>query len=146
MHDVSLLLQYERDNSDSVASRQVRAHWDKFKNLVSSDNHTKSLSNSLRSLQDMYLRILWELHVSGNTRFVATILKPEYALLDFEFTGLDSEKLTYVSVKEISAATKLRKSLASRIVRIAFDSLKEYVSKGVRNRNMVRRDFDEKFG
>jgi Alw26I/Eco31I/Esp3I family type II restriction endonuclease len=142
LQDVARLLKHERETGKSVASWQVRAHWDKYKQLVRSDSNTKSLSNSLRSLQDMYLRTLWMLHESGQTRLIATILKPEYAFLDFSFIGLDSAELTFMDVRETKNITNLRKSFAARTVRIAFESLEEYVSKGVGQRKMVRNDFE----
>jgi len=143
IRDVYKLLEYENLTQQSVASWQVRAHWDCYKTIVSDDNQTKALSNSLRSLQDMYLRTLWEVRKTGQVRFLITLLKPEYALEEFEFTALDPGNLTFANVKTQKKITKLRKSLAARIVRIAFEALAEYASKPIERRNMVRSDFQE---
>lgn len=141
--DVQILLAYERATGESVASWQVSAHWDKYKNIVSDDNQTKAFSNSLRSLQDMYLRTLWDLFNSGNSRFLATILKPEYALDEFVFENLDPGTLTFSKVSAYKKITNLRKSLAARTVRIAFEALAEYASKPIERRKMVRSDFQD---
>ncbi|MFC7422026.1 Alw26I/Eco31I/Esp3I family type II restriction endonuclease [Iodobacter arcticus] len=141
--DVQILRNYERITGESVASWQVRAHWDKYKEFVTDDSQTKAFSNSLRSLQDMYLRTLWELYNSGNSRFIATILKPEYALEEFTFENLDAGNLTFTGVSSIKKITNLRKSLAARTVRIAFEALAEYASKLIERRKMVRSDFQD---
>jgi type II restriction endonuclease, Alw26I/Eco31I/Esp3I family len=139
--DVRTLLAYEARTGESVASWQIRAHWDKFKHLVADDNQTKAFSNSLRSLQDMYLRTLWELFQFGNARFIATLLKPEYALEQYTFDNLDRGTLTFTHVSSERRITNGRKSLAARTVRIAFEALEEYASKPIERRKMVRSDF-----
>nr|AAM09641.1 restriction endonuclease [Hafnia alvei] len=143
LNDVKILLNYETVTAESVASWQIRAHWDKYKNIVSDDYQTKAFSNSLRSLQDMYLRILWELYLNGNARFLATILKPEYALEQYHFENLDIGTLQFTGVYSDKKITNSRKSLAARTVRIAFEALTEYVSKPIERRKMVRSDYQE---
>lgn len=144
-HDVVALRAYEKSTNQSVASWQVRAHWDKYKVIVSSDNQTKALSNSLRSLQDMYLRVLWNLYKAGQGRFLAGLLHPEYALLDFEFKDLDPGKLTFSEVIVTKRVTKLRRNFAARTVRIAFEALAEYAAKPFLRRKMVRSDYEDNF-
>lgn len=142
LRDVKNLIGHEKQIGTSVASWQVRAHWDLFKNVVEDDGQTKALSNSLRSLQDMYLRVLWKLYEKGQARFLTTLLHPEYALIDVEFEGLNSATLSYDSISLKKKITTGRKSLAARTVRIAFESLRDYVQKPVEQRKLVRRDFD----
>ncbi len=142
LSDVNVLLEYERNTGESVASWQVRAHWNKYKLLVTDDTQTKALSNSLRSLQDMYLRVLWLLHDAGYSRFLATLLHPEYAFRRVEFIDLDPGKLTFSKIITSEKRSNLRSSLAARTIAIAFESLSEYAKKPIESRKMVRSDFD----
>lgn len=142
MSDVGLLLAYEQRSGQSVASWQVRAHWDKYKTQVKDDRQTKALSNSLRSLQDFYLRTLWAVKKAGRVRLLASLLHPEYAMQDFEFVGLDSATLRFEKVLARQNDSMMRKRLAARTVRIAFEALFEYVSKSEVKRKMVRSDFE----
>lgn len=141
--DVCKLIDYEIKSHDSVASWQVRAHWNKYKILVKDDRQTKAFSNSLRSLQDFYLRTLWELYKAGQVRLLASFLHPEYALQNYEFIELDTSNLSFKEVHISENNSKLRKRLAARTVRIAFEALTEYCSKPIERRKMVREDFIE---
>ena len=141
--DVEMLLEYEDLNGDSVASRQVRAHWDKYKTRVANDNHTKSLSNSLRSLQDMYLRVLFDLLHANGPRFIATLLHPEYALEDYEFIGLNRSTFRFKTIVAKPNKSTLRQRQTGRTVRIALQSLSDYAKKGAEKRALMRFDYRE---
>lgn len=141
--DVGILLKYEATTGESVASWQVRSHWDKYKSIVQDDRQTKALSNSLRSLQDFYLRTLWEVARVGRVRLLASLLHPEFALQDFQFIGLDASNLTFERIHITQAQSMMRMRLAARTVRIAFEALSEYASKPSEKRKMVRADFDD---
>lgn len=141
--DVRLLIEYEEQEEDSVASWQVREHWDKYKVQVKSDEDAKALSNSMRSLQDMHLRVLHELLRAGKARLLATLLKPELALWDFEFEGLDAATFRYSAVVSIRNESAYRTGFAARTIRIAIDSLSDYASKVEKQRKMVRADFED---
>lgn len=141
--DVATLIANEKTTGESVASWQVRAHWDKYKNVVANDNETKALSNSLRSLQDMYFRVLWQLYQAGYARLLATFLNPQYAFRDIKFVGLDSATLRFEGIRATEKKSKLRNQLAARIISISFESLAEYVRKMPDARKMVRDDYVE---
>ena len=141
LHDVQTLVRYEKDHKTSVASWQVRAHWDKWKNVVDTDDKAIQLSHSLRSLQDFYLRLLYKLKEEGKVRFLATLLNPNYAFCEIEFKNLDPGTLTFDSYEITEKKTPNRESLAARSVRIALDELDMYVSKTVGERKLKRKDF-----
>lgn len=141
--DVGHLMRFEQESGESTASFQIRSHWDKYKKIVKNDNDTKVLSNSLRSLQDMFIRVMAELFKEGQTRFLATLLHPEYAFLDVEFQALNPGTLTFDRAVTTKKITKLRKGLAVRTIRISFESLMEYAKKPIERRKMVRSDFIE---
>lgn len=139
--DVDLLLKYEAIEKTSVASFQIRAHWDKHKNEMKNDFDTRSLSNSLRSLQDTYFRILCEIWKQGDVRFLCTLLSPSYAFDDVVFEDLDPSKLTFKSFSISKRINPNRKSLFSRSVRVALESIAEYSSKAESGRKLMRSDF-----
>jgi len=121
---------------------QVRAHWDRYKNEMRDDRQTKAFSNSLRSLQDFYLRTLWEVYQAGRVRLLASFLHPEFALEEFKFVNLNPATLTYENVVVKERDVMMRRRLAARTVRIAFEALAEYCAKGAERRKMVRPDFE----
>lgn len=139
--DVDLLLSYEAINETSVASFQIRAHWDKYKNEMKDDFDTRSLSNSLRSLQDAYFRILCEIWKQGDVRFLCTLLSPNYAFDDVVFEDLDPSRLTFKSFSISKKITPNRKSLFVRSIRVALESIAEYSSKSESGRKLMRNDF-----
>lgn len=141
-YDISLLIDYEEQHRESVASRQIRAHWDSHKYLVQSDENAKELSNSLRSIQDSYFRILHALWEAGHVRFICTLLSPEHAFDEVKFIDVDPSNLTFSSFNIHRKITPNRRSLFVRSIRIALESLQEYVLKAVVDRKLMRRDFD----
>ena len=141
--DVKRLIDYEQKSGLSVASWQVRAHWDLYKGKISSDREALSLSNSMRSLQDMYFRVLRDLLDEKKERFLATLLHPEYAVFDYEFSGLNTGTLTFDSYREVENTTDLRLQQRVRVLRVAFESLREYTDKTIQKRKMVRSDYDD---
>lgn len=135
--DVSTLIAYERTSGDSAASWQVRALWDGAKYSVAADAQAVALSSAMRSQQDVHLRTLADLLEDGRTRFLCSLLSPEFAFYDHEFIDLDTSNFTFREVRSIKVkASPLRKSLARRSVRIAFDELRNYSSKPADKRRL----------
>lgn len=143
LDDVQHLVEYEVSSSSSVASWQVRGHWDACKDRVTTDAEAVVLSHSMRSLQDLYLRVLNDLLEMGKARFLATLLHPEQAFIDVEFVGLNPALLTFDDYRTAAKITPLRKSLAARIVRIAFVELQQYVAKPPERRRLKRSDYEQ---
>ncbi len=141
-YDVDLLIGYEKEEGESVASFQIQKHWDINKSRVINDDDTKQLSNSLRSLQDAYFRILHLLWDNGHQRFICTLLSPKHAFDVVKFAGLDGSNLTFDDFSISKKITPNRKSLYVRSIRIALSSLQEYVSKEPSSRKLMRDDFE----
>jgi hypothetical protein len=136
-------VKYEKSNNTSVASFQIEKHWDTYKNKVTNDDHTKQLSNSLRSLQDAYFRVLHTLWENGHQRFICTLLSPKHAFDVVKLEGVDPSKLTFENAVITRKITPNRRSLFVRSIRIALASLCEYVSKEVVSRKLMRNDFED---
>lgn len=143
LQDVSDLIKYEEVSGDSPASWHVRQLWDHFKHEVDSSSKAEELSAIMRALQDLYLRCLYNLAATGQARFLRTLLRPEYAKRAYTLEGLDPALLTFTSATETIKDTKNRRKLAARIVRIAFDELKQYVEKEATERR-IRQIFTDK--
>jgi len=141
--DVDLLIDYEKENTTSVASFQIQRHWDLYKTKVRNDEDTKQLSNSLRSLQDSYFRILHTLWTHGHQRFICTLLSPKHAFDVIKFEEVDGSTLTFKGVTITKKITPSRKSLYTRGIRIALTSLQQYFSKDTSSRKLYRKDFDD---
>jgi Alw26I/Eco31I/Esp3I family type II restriction endonuclease len=141
-YDTQLLIRQERKSGESVASFQIKAHWDKHKLRITNDQESKILSSSLRALQDAYFRILILLWKHGYVRFICTLLSPHFAFDDVSFTQLDASKLTFLECLVEKKITPNRKSLFTRSVRIALSSLQEYVWKESDTRKLVRKDYE----
>jgi Alw26I/Eco31I/Esp3I family type II restriction endonuclease len=139
--DIQQLIQLENEGT-TVAGWQIHNHWNQHKNLVTSNEMASTLSRSLRSLQDMYLRVLHRIWTAGHTRFLVGLIRSEYALIEYEFTDLNSGALAYTSINRTQTNRKNRWSRMGRDVCIAFEELQQYVSKSAANRNLMRKDYD----
>lgn len=136
--DIEFLIRYENNTGQSVASWQVRSYWDIVKNSAETDDAAKLVSSAMRSLQDIYLRILHDLLEIGKARFLSLLLNPDYAFYDHTFVGLDTSTFAFTSVSSTTVRTPLRQSLARRSVRIAFEELRKYSTKPIANRKLQR--------
>jgi Alw26I/Eco31I/Esp3I family type II restriction endonuclease len=140
--DVDILRDYEIRNADSVASWQVRALWDANKELVQSDDDAEELSAALRSMQDEFFRFLGIVVDAGFIHYLATLLNPDVVMYDAVFIAPDPATFNYESVTKRFVDTSYRRNKRYRIVRIAFESLYGYLSKG-RDQRSLRPDFHE---
>lgn len=134
--DVARLLKYEEDSGESAAGWHIRGCWDARKRRITSDSLAAALSTDLRTIQDVYLRVLERLLREGNARFLVTLLNPDCAFYDHTFLDLDPTNLTYSGVITTRVESLGRTSLARRSVRIAFDELRTYVEKPVERRRL----------
>lgn len=139
--DIQQLIEIENE-STPVAGWQIQSHWNLHKHRIENDEMARTLSRSLRSLQDMYLRILHRIWQAGHTRFLVGLIRSEYALIEYSFQDLDSGALTYSGITRTPTNRKNRWSRMGRDVCIAFEELQEYVNKPVASRNLMRHDYE----
>ncbi|MCL5797394.1 MAG: Alw26I/Eco31I/Esp3I family type II restriction endonuclease [Patescibacteria group bacterium] len=138
LQDIKELLKYEEETGSSVSSWQVKALWDFAKDTIKNDDEAKILGNLMRSLQDYYLRVLHRLYEKGMALPLSYLLSPDNALFSVTFVDLDPATLKYSSFSKIPLNTKGRNSLASRVIRIAFEELESYSSKEVSDRKLAK--------
>lgn len=134
--DTLYLISYENETNDSVASWQIRKLWDLTKDRITSDEQAKELSNYMRGVQDYYLRFLNVLKKNKLSLMLSYYLTPKNAYATVHFDNLNRSLLTYSSYTKKYIKTKSRRSLAARIVRIAFEELEIYSTKDENDRKL----------
>jgi Alw26I/Eco31I/Esp3I family type II restriction endonuclease len=132
--DVQGLIAYELSTGMSSMSWYSRDFWDEAKAFTTDDADALALSNELRSRQDIYLRALEVLRRHGLYSFLRSLLSPESALEDHTFVGLNPANFTFSRITSRPDHSSYRQSLARRSVRIALESLIEYVGKPAERR------------
>lgn len=126
LRDVQALVAWEAEHKESAASWQVRDYWDAYKNLVSTDENARLLSDYLRVVEDIYLRVLDSLLELGKVRFLVTLLNLEPCKYSVELAEPNPATLTFSSFRRIPKETKLRRNQPGTIVRKSLDALSEY--------------------
>lgn len=134
--DVTDLIDYEEATISSAASWQVRALWNRLKLGISTREQAAELSALMRSMEDVFFRLLNTLYENDQVRFLRSLLHPEYALWKHEFVDLDASRFTFSDVTVADEDTPNRRSLAARSIRIAFDEMLIYAEKHVSQRRM----------
>jgi Alw26I/Eco31I/Esp3I family type II restriction endonuclease len=130
--DVQTLLQDENDGQ-AVMSWQGKILWDTCKNSIKNDKDARVLSSLLRVNQDHFIRLLYSVFRLGYADILLSLLSPEYSGRRAKFAGLNPADFTFTSVEYEDRQDTYARSKATRLIRIAFDSLHEYTSKTKRN-------------
>lgn len=130
--DVLRLRELERKGL-TVASWQIRRLWERTREHVSSDVEALLLSKLLRINQHHYLELLIQVYRSGRPDLMLQFLHPEYAYQRLELVNFDPIHLTFDSVVSENRQDGYARSRATRMMRIAFDSLLQYSEKSHRN-------------
>ncbi len=139
--DIKDLIQYEKNFKESVASWHVRSLWDLAKNNVTNDADARELSSAMRGIEDIFLRTLFTFCEIQRYLFISYYLSPHLAHFNVEFEGLDVATLKSDKYKKTAKRTTGSISLESRVVRIAFEELENYVSKEACSRKIFKKAF-----
>jgi Alw26I/Eco31I/Esp3I family type II restriction endonuclease len=130
LSDISYILGMESTGIE-VASWHTKYVWDILKELPSNDNEAKLVSKLMRRNIHYVLSMLGFIAEAGFEDYLTkTFLKPKYAFYEsFDFEGFDSVTGKYDDVIKTRGTKKQYQNNAKRYVRIAFESLEEYLSK-----------------
>lgn len=128
------------NRGELVVSWQGRRLWDACKERVTTDEEALLLSKLMRILQHHYLASLQAALQVGAPDALLQFLHPEHALERVELVGFDPRRLTFESVRVSDRHDTYARMRASRITRVAFDSLKDYAAKPHRNIQSVAGD------
>lgn len=146
LNDIMLLLEWEEATGESAISWQGRAVWDSLKNSVHTDEEALRLSRLLRINQHHFLAALSSIHAAEASDSLIDLLSLQYAANRYEFVGLDSATLTYETMETSPRQPTYALSKQARMVRIAFDAVREYSSQGLRNVQDVRSETEREAG
>jgi Alw26I/Eco31I/Esp3I family type II restriction endonuclease len=127
----------------AVASWQILPLWNSVKTKISSDEDAAKLSKLLRILQHHYLISLFQAVNAGVPDLLIPLLQIHHSYNRIELRGFNAATLTFDSVNVEKRQDKYALSRGSRVMRIAFDALKNYSVKTSRNIQLVS---DEKIG
>ena len=126
-------LKKDEKNGDNVVSNHAKTVWDLLKNSIKNDEMALQVSKIMRVNQHQYLMMLSKIKNAGHSKFLTSLLHPEYAknrykIIGFKGTDFSYEKLD-VSIRQDTYSNSLEK----RMMRISLDALDEYSSKENRN-------------
>ncbi len=130
--DVLALLDREK-SGERVASWHAQPLWDRCKNSVGNNDDALLLSKLMRINQHHYLIHLSEVWEAGAPDALLQFLNPEQALCKVQFVELDCSTLKYEGIIRVKRNDTYAHSKACRMVRIAFESLSDYMNKQKRN-------------
>lgn len=133
--DVQRLLALEEsvEGSETLVSWQAKALWNRCKGDVRSDEDALLLSRLLRANQHLFLTVLAEIAARGMPDLLIPLLDPGRAGERVEFVGLDPATLDYERIERSPRQETYARSQGARMVRIAFDALGDYATRGRRN-------------
>jgi len=134
--DISELLALE-DAGHTVTSWQITALWDNCKTAVVDDTQALLLSKLLRIQQHNYLESLGRVAEAGLPDLLLQFLHPEFAHTRIELVDFDPATLTFGDIRHEPRQDGYATSRGARMVRIAFDALRDYGAKTHRNLQVV---------
>jgi Alw26I/Eco31I/Esp3I family type II restriction endonuclease len=137
--DVQDLVEREA-SGEAVVSWQARPLWDLCKHAVGDDPKALLLSKLMRISQHHYLESLYLATQAGVPDCLMQFLHPEHAYSKPVFHDLDPATLRYSSLERLPRHDTYARMKAARMVRIAFEALKEYAAKSKRNVQVVADD------
>ena len=120
---------------ETVISWHTKALWNLRKRDVVDDETALRLSKLLRDNRHTLMSILQKINDAGHFTFLATFLELSYAERNVQFLNLRVEKhiTQFDRINYTSRETKYVEEQKSRRCRVAFESLRDYFTKGNRN-------------
>lgn len=141
--DVDQLLELEH-RGEQVVSWHSKYIWDLLKNNISNDIEAKLASAMMAKCHQNVLNILAIIHKETGGNFLMRYLHPEYSLIDYRFEGLDLTHLERVVILANPLNSKNKSKNQNRYIRIAFESLEDFLSKDNRkNSFLIQEDSEE---
>ena len=134
--DISELLALE-DAGHTVTSWQIAPLWSSCKTAVGDDMQAGLLSKLLRIQQHHYLESLYRVVKAELPELLLQFLHPEFAHSRIELVGFDPATLKFRDTRLEPRQDGYATSRGARMIRIAFDALRDYGIKPHRNLQVV---------
>ncbi len=126
--DVDELVALE-NKGEQVVSWHSKYIWNQLKSTISSDAEAQKASSIMAKCRQNILIILAIIHKKNGREFLMRYLHPEYSMVDYRFENFDLCHLDRMVVQEKPMDSKNKRKNKERYIRIAFDSLDEFLSK-----------------
>lgn len=134
--DVDELVSLEQEGTQ-VISWHSKYIWDMVKGEVHDDVDAKKASSVMAKCHQNVLNILAIIYKKTGGDFLMRYLHPEYSMKDYRFEDFDLMHLDRMKVVERPLDSKNKMKNRERYVRIAFESLEEFLSKDNRKNGFV---------
>ncbi len=131
LEDVKKLIALESQEIQ-VISWHSKYVWDALKMKVSSDEDAKKLSSIMVSCHHNILHLLSIIYKATGETFLRNYLHPEYSLFKYKIKNFNPLNISKLEIEEISSNSRNNIKNSQRIVRIAFETLKEFDKKNNR--------------
>ena len=132
MADFHRLIKDEKAGSQ-IISWHSKPLWDRLKLHINNENDVLLLCKYLRRNMHYVLSIFAELNNAGYSKFLESLLHPEYANYSIHFEGFNPEDGSYTKMIKNEGNKKQYANNRIRYIRIAFEQLDAYSSKSNRN-------------
>ena len=141
--DVDALIKLENSGAQ-VISWHSKYIWGIVKNGITNDAEAKKASSIMAKCHQNILNILAIIHKKTGTEFLMRYLHPEYSMMDYHFENFDLKHLDRMVVIANPLDSKNKRNNQERYIRIAFESLDEFLSKDNRkNYFLIDENSDE---
>lgn len=135
--DVDALLNIERQGG-TVISWHSAYIWNAIKNDIATDEDAKWASSVMAKCHQNILNILALVHAVTGEDFLKRYLHPEYSLTDYRFENVDLLNLKkWHIISNPLLDSKNKRKNQNRYLRIAFESLDEFISKKNRKNHFL---------
>lgn len=126
--DVGTLIALERQG-EQVVSWHSKYIWDIVKDRISNDEEAKKASSIMAKCHQNILNIFAIIHKTCGKEFLMGYLHPEYSMVDYRFKNFDLNHPETTVVVATPLDNKNKRKNQERYVRIAFESLDEFLKK-----------------
>lgn len=141
-NDVDILIALENEG-EQVISWHSKYIWDLLKNNINDDEDAQKASSIMAKCHQNIIAIFAIIYKKTGADFLMRYLHPEYSMKDYRFKHFDLRHLERMEVIEAPLDSKNKRKNQERYIRIAFDSLKDFLSKDNR-KNYFLIDEDSK--
>ena len=126
--DVDKLIALERQGNQ-VVSWHSKYIWDIIKDKIKNNQDAKFASSIMAKCHQNILNILAIIHKKTGKEFLMRYLHPEYSMVDYRFENFDLQHLDRMVIVANPLDSKNKRKNQERYIRIAFESLDEFLSK-----------------
>jgi hypothetical protein len=126
--DVQKLIELET-KGEVVVSWHSKYIWDIVKTQIDNDIDAKKASSIMAKCHQNILNILALIHKKTGKEFLMRYLHPEYSMMDYRFENFDLRHLDRIIVIANPLDSKNKRKNQERYVRIAFESLDDFLAK-----------------